>query len=602
MTSPALYNSYPQGASGNFQQRTFTPQVQPSGPVAFQTGFASIGSAHPTYPPFAPTATVITAVAPSHSSAGVASNSFPIGTPYVPSPVAGANYVPPIQRSASTPPVSSPYSVPKASPPEAQVPPVAISQAEAKDSPLPLSSAPRSQSPVTSPPSVTTPQPPASPPQPMPPQPAPMQEVDAQPIPAMTPEVSPAPAEAPAADIPEFEPPSAEIPPVSSIDPFPGESNSLTWTPWPLPPAANAATASSIPVAPASAPPKERGRHRHLSVATRPNSPAAQLAREQASLTTAMASAAIQPKSDDLENFANPFADEPVPAAKIQSASSQLRYRGGKTLPQMAYVNIYVGGEDKFNQTTIQQIDDALKAAMQDSSLNNVVQQYFDSHPVSTIVHPSHPLIGDVPKEVTRGDIRYYVESLLNQGFLEEFDPDTTVLNFLLPQGTVLIDDDERAGLMSAAASDSRIDSINGLGGFHGSVPVNGESIYYAASPYSEQLPDGTENGIVAFDEPWKNVVATAYHQLQEVRTNPDVEDVIRNPHDPMIVSKLGWTSDNGEELGDAALQSFVSLRESFQEIPLANGTGIVPVQFLFSNDSNDSDGPVLQPVAPAAK
>ena len=42
---------------------------------------------------------------------------------------------------------------------------------------------------------------------------------------------------------------------------------------------------------------------------------------------------------------------------------------------------------------------------------------------------------------------------------------------------------------------------------------------------YSEVLPDGRENGIAVFDESWKNVVATLYHEIIEFKTDPDVEE-----------------------------------------------------------------------------
>jgi hypothetical protein len=46
--------------------------------------------------------------------------------------------------------------------------------------------------------------------------------------------------------------------------------------------------------------------------------------------------------------------------------------------------------------------------------------------------------------------------------------------------------------------------------------------IYYAV--YSEIRPDGIVNGIPVFDQPWKNVLATFYHELNEARTDPDVD------------------------------------------------------------------------------
>ena len=79
---------------------------------------------------------------------------------------------------------------------------------------------------------------------------------------------------------------------------------------------------------------------------------------------------------------------------------------------------------------------------------------------------------------------------------------------------------------------DDEASSLNGLGGYHGSVHVGGDAgatIYYAVGVYSEALPDGSQNGIPVFNENWKNVVATFYHELNEARTDPDVEDA--DPH-----------------------------------------------------------------------
>src|SRR5512142_2055630 len=66
---------------------------------------------------------------------------------------------------------------------------------------------------------------------------------------------------------------------------------------------------------------------------------------------------------------------------------------------------------------------------------------------------------------------------------------------------------------------------------------------YYAIGVYSEQLADGSTNGIPVFDAPWKNVVATFYHELNEARTDADVEDAIRAGNDPSATKFLGWVS-----------------------------------------------------------
>src|SRR5215472_5023709 len=66
---------------------------------------------------------------------------------------------------------------------------------------------------------------------------------------------------------------------------------------------------------------------------------------------------------------------------------------------------------------------------------------------------------------------------------------------------------------------------------YHGSVHFedNGKqvTVYYSANVFSQPLANGRENGIAVFDAPWKNVVATLYHEMNEFRTDPDVRDAI---------------------------------------------------------------------------
>ena len=122
------------------------------------------------------------------------------------------------------------------------------------------------------------------------------------------------------------------------------------------------------------------------------------------------------------------------------------------------------------------------------------------------------------------------------------------------------------------ALADGEVTSEHGLAGYHGSVAGH----YYAVSVYSE----GT-HGIAAFDEPWKNVCATVYHELQEARTDPDVEEAIRTGKS----SFLGWYSPQGGEIGDIPIsESGGDLSKVMVEVPLADGSGTVPVQLMWSN------------------
>jgi hypothetical protein len=118
---------------------------------------------------------------------------------------------------------------------------------------------------------------------------------------------------------------------------------------------------------------------------------------------------------------------------------------------------------------------------------------------------------------------------------------------------------------------------------------------------FSEARPDGTVNGIHAFDQPWKNVVATFYHLLNEARTDADVEDAIRAGNDPNGAKFLGWVSRQGEECGDFPVYEASPRTLVFQEVPKADGSGTVPVQFLYSVAVHGPEGPFLcaEPIKP---
>lgn len=440
------------------------------------------------------------------------------------------------------------------------------------------------------------------------------------PVPASAPAPGLIPAVAPSA-IPAAAPAAAPVPassptPEPSIPALPSDLTSQ-WVPWPMPPRSNATASTQTTHQPHS-----RGRLRHLSLATRPGSHAERTSREEASLTTAAASAAVD--SPIIQTSATVSADgSQIVDAPSSGSLHALRYRGGKTLPHLGYVNLYLGGEQGWSMSDIRQIDQSLAAAMTDTNLNNVIRQYFNNQPIGTSVYPSHPLIGHIPEKVSRGDIQHYIQHLHELGYLKKYDTKTTVFNFICPRGTILTDHDLRTeetaavtphpltaakqhdansteGIFTLSESEASFDSITGLAGYHGSVHFGEETIYYSAVVYSESRQDGFRNGIAAFPEGWKNTVAMMYHELQEARTNPDVEDIIRNPTEPGIVRRLGWTSDAGEEIGDSPLWDNVSLGQVIQDVPLADGSGTVPVQFPYSNAAQGPEGPISQLHAPA--
>ena len=203
------------------------------------------------------------------------------------------------------------------------------------------------------------------------------------------------------------------------------------------------------------------------------------------------------------------------------------------------------------------------------------------------------------------------VTTMNTQGKFAGRNLSTTVFNFMLPPGTVLNDNATTSATAvspTAAAkknpipSDDEADSLHGLGGYHGSIHTdNGDTIYYAIGVYSEKQANGNENGIAVFDQPWKNVVATFYHELNEARTDADVEDAIRAGNDPNATKFLGWTSNEGEECGDfPVFEAGNDLSKVFQEVRLTANGGTVPVQFQYSDNVHGPEGPRTTPAKKA--
>ena len=287
------------------------------------------------------------------------------------------------------------------------------------------------------------------------------------------------------------------------------------------------------------------------------------------------------------------------------SPAHDLHFQGGKIIADLRFQNFYIGA-DRWPKGDMQNIDQKLAAAMSDAQLNNVMQQYFPGN-ITTTFDGSHPLVGPAPVAFSQGDVEALIQQMIQKGALTAVDFASTVLNFLLPPGTVLNDDSTTSPLRreSPVISGAQkspvahtVDSLHGLGGYHGSVHTpDKRAVYYAIGVYSQILPDGTENGIVAFDQPWKNVVATFYHELNEARTDADVEDAIRAGNDPNAMNFLGWISQQGEECGDFPVFEVGSdLSKVFQEVRLTTGGGTAPVQFQYSNAVHGPEGPVATP------
>jgi hypothetical protein len=278
-----------------------------------------------------------------------------------------------------------------------------------------------------------------------------------------------------------------------------------------------------------------------------------------------------------------------------------LKAEGGRTISDLVFVNRYVGKAGAWpDAEVISEIDRNLEAAMSDAALQSVIAQYYRG-PITSRMLPSARHEGHIPATVYKDTAEQLAAQLYGEGVLGGEDPANCVINIMLPAGVVLSDDfspgfhppagaeqgheRRRAGTIKLEDHDAA-SSRHGLGGYHGDIhPHAHTTVYYAVGVYSEG-----HNGIAAFGEPWKSVVATFYHELNEARTDPDVEDVNATGNGEL----LGWYSSTGEgEIGDLPINACGGdLGLVFKEVPLANGAGDVPIQLMWSNRS---DGPAVQ-------
>jgi hypothetical protein len=298
--------------------------------------------------------------------------------------------------------------------------------------------------------------------------------------------------------------------------------------------------------------------------------------------TTRITSVAIEPNTEAAELYRSArvagFPAEP---------SLNLRRFAGKTLGELTFTHIYLGGAAAWSSTDVERIDWALPAAMEDTRLNNVLAQYFPDGKLTSTFKPSRFLEGRLPERVYRDTLEDITATLERSDVLSGFELASTVFCLLLPRDVVLVD--------GTSTDRTGVDSKHGLGGYHGSIhPKHGrkvETVYYAVAAYSV---DG--NGIAVFPEGWKNTCAVFYHELCEARTDPDVEDAIRAGNAPHADDFLGWYSPQGGEIGDIPLEEAgASIGAIVTEVALGTGGKKVPVQLMWSNAVAGPEGPIAR-------
>jgi hypothetical protein len=226
------------------------------------------------------------------------------------------------------------------------------------------------------------------------------------------------------------------------------------------------------------------------------------------------------------------------------------------------------------------------------------MQQYFPAgNPISTTFLGSAKVPGPVKATFTRDSVNPALQSLLNNGSLSGVDFDTTVICLFLPPGIILTTDaaggvgklKAKGKQLKLKGDDDADSSTQGLGGYHGSCHIGQTRIYFAVGVYSQFIGQ-TSNGIPVWPDPWKNVVATFYHELNEARTDADVEEAIRTNNNKL----LGWyaNASGGGEVGDIPMnEAGQNLNLVMVEVPLANGS-TAPIQLMWSNKVHGPQGP----------
>ena len=262
------------------------------------------------------------------------------------------------------------------------------------------------------------------------------------------------------------------------------------------------------------------------------------------------------------------------------SPKDDLIFRGGKTLPQMGFQNIYLGRSSDLAAGDVESIDDAITRVMRDEQLKNIIQQYFPGKKLAYDIAPSIILDENRRNEMDEPDVQNKIIDLFDRNLILATDHDRTCFNLVLPPDTIL--------KLDGSSSE------RGLGGYHGSVHFSrggqDRTLYYSANVYSA-IRSGKRNGIPFFSTPWKNVVCTLYHELIETQTDPDVNDAIRENDQRFI----GFNSNRGEEIGDQPIAANSSDRV-FKEVLTLPGPRPTPVQFIYSNAVHGAEGPDEKP------
>jgi len=285
------------------------------------------------------------------------------------------------------------------------------------------------------------------------------------------------------------------------------------------------------------------------------------------------------------------FRREIVPQGCGLAGPGALQWFGGHIINQITYKIVFVGtiwDSPKLNPA-ISYIDSKLSSAVQDDRLNWVFQQYFEQGKSITAAPVSPMLLPYAWKsEIGETEIFDIVQSLAQtDGDFPSTDTDLQnfAYLFVLPPGTIL---------SGPGNLPDRANSLEGLGGYHDwySMPQDNKvsRVYFGVVVWA----DGQNGAAVPGWHPCDNVCAGLYHEIAEIRLNPNVDD----PN----TCNWGWLTKDGDEIGDLVIEAVLpNIAAAFRLWQFDQTRPVEPIQLLWSNCGGiDGKGEIWNPAGAA--
>lgn len=244
---------------------------------------------------------------------------------------------------------------------------------------------------------------------------------------------------------------------------------------------------------------------------------------------------------------------------------------GGYTIQNLTYQIVFLGplflGSLSNDKTYI---ENRLLLLTGDSHLNAVFQQYFNGNTVTANARMPSIVCTDPPWDqwrvrVFQEHLRQTARNLVQQFPQSPAEQANFAALFVLPPGTILSDHDHADNDPNGPNDDDddRFDRYgnslqSGMAAYHGHFNVDPNSkkrIYYGVSAWS----DGQNGVAIPGWDPWQNVCAALYHELAEIRLNPNVGKFTSNDIGWVVPQQVNltnpaWKVRKGSEIGDLAL------------------------------------------------